>query len=116
LSPCGLINVGAVSTFLARSNISPICGKPEKLRNHVASGALAREEASQYFAYQPDSINDIFDFSEKKRPLWDVFWNHGVAALAQQTAAAAEADARPPRSISTSTAQLGTSDIPITLD
>jgi hypothetical protein len=114
LSPCSHINVGAGST-LAHSNLSPICGKPEKLRNYIASGALAHEEASQYFAYQPYSINDIFDFSERKRPLWDIFWNHRVAALAQQTAAA-DADARPPPSISTSTAQLGTSDILITLD
>jgi len=53
----------------AHSNISPICGKPEKLRNHIASGALAHEEASQYVAYQPYSINDIFDFSKRKRPL-----------------------------------------------
>jgi hypothetical protein len=115
LSPCGHVNVGAGSTFLACSNISPICGKPEKLRNHIASGSLACEEASQYFTYQPYSINDIFDFSERKRSLWDVFWNHGVAALAQQTAAA-DADARQPPSINTSTPQLGTSDIPITLD
>jgi hypothetical protein len=37
LSPCGHINVGADSTFLAHSNISPICRKPEKLRNHITS-------------------------------------------------------------------------------
>jgi hypothetical protein len=88
---------------------------PSSEARKAAENALAREAASQYFAYQPYSIDDIFDFSERKRPLWDVFWNHGVAALAQQTAAA-DADARPPPSISTSTAPPGTSDTPIRLD
>jgi hypothetical protein len=59
-------------------------------------------------------LSMISSTSPKERPLWDVFWNHGVAGLAQQTAAT-DADARPPPSISTSTAQLGTSDIPIPL-
>jgi hypothetical protein len=86
---------------------------PSSEARKAAENALAREAASQYFAYQPYSINDISNFSERKRPLWDVFWNHGVAALARQTAA--DADARPPPSISTLAAQLGTSDIPITL-
>jgi hypothetical protein len=87
---------------------------PSSEARKATKKALACEEASQYFTYQPYSINDIFDFSERKRPLWDVFWNHGVAALAQQTAAA-DADARPPPSISTSTAPPGTSDTPIRL-
>ena len=87
---------------------------PSSEARKATENALAHEAASQYFAYQPYSIDDIFDFSEEEWPLWDVFWNHGVAALAQQTAAA-DANARPPPSISSSTAPSGTSNTPIRL-